>query len=129
MARPGCDHRGLGLVANELQHDAGLHRELLGLPDLRGRKPAVVDRDVGLADDRGDIVGLGAQRRVILPLALDASLHRQVGPQAAFRDLGAELGDIGVVHRGHNGGMILPADRHRLIARARQQPVHRLGGR
>src|ERR1700730_6377128 len=34
---PGAQNRGLGLTADELQHDAGLHRTLLGLPDLRGR--------------------------------------------------------------------------------------------
>src|SRR6516165_9964717 len=37
---PGAQNRGLGLTADELQHDAGLHRKLLGLPDLRGRQPA-----------------------------------------------------------------------------------------
>src|SRR5262249_8449962 len=74
---PGLRNRGLGLIADELQHDAGLHRDLLGLPDLRGRQPAVVKRHVRRSQERGDIVGFGAERRIVLPLALDTSLHRE----------------------------------------------------
>src|SRR5258705_4151327 len=48
-----------------------------------------------------------------------------VRPQAALGDLGAELGDVDVVHRRENGGMLLAADRARLLAGARQQPVDR----
>src|SRR5262245_44744648 len=123
---PGAQNRGLGLIADEFQHDAGLHRDLLGLPDLRGRQPAVVKRHVRRSQDRRDIVALGGERRIVLPLALDTSLHREGRQQAALGDLGAELGDIDVVHRRENGGMLLAADRARLLARARQQPVDRL---
>src|SRR5262249_50169774 len=122
---PGAEHRGLGLIADELQHDAGLHRDLRGLPDLRGRQPAVVKRHVRRSQERGDIVALGAERGIVLPLALETSLHREGRPQAALGDLGAELSDIDVVHRRQNGGMILAADRERVLARARQQPVDR----
>src|SRR5262249_36190133 len=71
-----------------------------------------------------DIVAFGAERRIVLPLALDTSLHREGRQQAALGDLGAELGDIDVVHRRENGGMLLAADRARLLARAPPQPVH-----
>src|SRR5262249_56197851 len=85
----GGGEGGLGWIADELKQDAGLHRDLLGLPDLRGRQPAVVKRHVRRSQERGDIVALGAERRIVLPLALETSLHREGRPQAALGDLGA----------------------------------------
>ena len=95
---------------------------------ISGRsEPAVVNRNIGLAQDRGNIVALRAERGVSFPIALDAALHRDVRPEAALGDLGAKLGYVGIVHRRENRGMLLAGDRERLLARARQQPVDRIG--
>ena len=60
---PGADRGGAGLVADLVEHQPALRGDFLGLPGLRGRGAAVIDRRVQLADHRGLVGAEGAERR------------------------------------------------------------------
>src|SRR5260370_31916181 len=92
------------MVANVIEYLPALRGQFLGLPGLRRRGAAIVDRRRHLAEDRGLIGSEGGEARIGVAAVAGIALHGNGGQQAAFGDMDGGRGDVDVEAGGDHGG-------------------------